>query len=132
MRLNNKGFTLVELLTVMVILVTILMIAIPSITAAMSRSEDKQVAAKKESIKSIALIKLTKNDFKNTGFNDYRSGSCKVKVSTLVKIGYVSEEIGTKKKNTPIEGCIGFDSLDDYKKGNIKFYDSCSECDING
>ena len=57
MRLNNKGFTLVELLTVMVILVTILMIAIPSITAAMSRSEDKQVAAKKESIKSIALIK---------------------------------------------------------------------------
>ena len=41
-RLNKKGFTLVELLVVIVILGVIMAIAIPSITSSIERSKDKQ------------------------------------------------------------------------------------------
>lgn len=40
--LNKKGFTLVELLVVIVILGVIMSIAIPSITSSVERSKDKQ------------------------------------------------------------------------------------------
>ena len=43
-RLNKKGFTLVELLVVIVILGVIMSIAIPSITSSIERSKDKQKA----------------------------------------------------------------------------------------
>ena len=38
-KINNKGFTLIELLTVMAVLVIIFLIAIPSITSSLSRSD---------------------------------------------------------------------------------------------
>ena len=41
-KLNKKGFTLVELLAVIVILAVIMSIAIPSITSSIERSKDKQ------------------------------------------------------------------------------------------
>ena len=45
MKLNNKGFTLVELLAVLAILITILLVAIPSITSSLSRSEHVFISA---------------------------------------------------------------------------------------
>ena len=41
-KMNNKGFTLVELLAVVVILLAISVIAISSISAAMERQKEKQ------------------------------------------------------------------------------------------
>ena len=52
MKLNNKGFTLIELLAVIVLLIAISAIAIPSITASIERSKDKQDDAKKRIIES--------------------------------------------------------------------------------
>lgn len=55
-KLNKKGFTLVELLVVIVILVIIMSIAIPSITSSLDRSKAKQRDAKVELIESAAEI----------------------------------------------------------------------------
>lgn len=62
-RLNSKGFTLVELLAVMVILVAIMLIALPSITSSIARSENKKKEAQKELILSTVAIKLDKEAF---------------------------------------------------------------------
>ena len=40
-KINNKGFTLVELLVVIVILLAIVSLAIPSLTASMERNKTK-------------------------------------------------------------------------------------------
>lgn len=55
-KLNKKGFTLVELLVVIVILVIIMSIAIPSITSSLDRSKAKQRDAKVKLIESAAEI----------------------------------------------------------------------------
>ena len=46
MKKNRKGFTLIELLAVIVLLLAISAIAIPSITASIERSKNKQAEAK--------------------------------------------------------------------------------------
>ena len=64
MKLNKKGFTLVELLAVVVILLAISVIAVSSISAAIERNKVKQNDAKKEIIVSYA--KLYYEEHKNS------------------------------------------------------------------
>lgn len=68
MKLNKKGFTLVELLAVLVILVVIMTIAIPSVASSIERSKNKQKNAKIELIESAAEIYLDR--YKNSITSD--------------------------------------------------------------
>jgi len=70
MKLNKKGFTLVELLAVVVILLAISVIAVSSISAAIERNKAKQNEAKIEVI--ISYAKLYYDEHKN----DYGSNVC--------------------------------------------------------
>lgn len=54
--MNKKGFTLVELLAVLVILVVIMTIAIPSVASSIERSKQKQKDAKIELVVSAAEL----------------------------------------------------------------------------
>lgn len=63
-RLNKKGFTLVELLVVIVILAVIMSIAIPSITSSIERSKDKQKTQIIKLIESAGELYIDKH--KNT------------------------------------------------------------------
>lgn len=85
MRLNKKGFTLVELLAVVVILLAISVIAVSSISAAIERNKMKQNESKIEIIVSYA--KLYYDDHKNSlGV----SGS--ITLQKLIDEGYMTEE----------------------------------------
>ena len=64
MKLNNKGFTLVELLAVVVILLAISVIAVSSISSAIERNKAKQNESKIEIILSYA--KLYYDEHKNS------------------------------------------------------------------
>lgn len=55
-KMNRKGFTLVELLVVLVILAVIMSIAIPSVTSSIERSKQKQHDSKIELLESAAEI----------------------------------------------------------------------------
>lgn len=61
MKLNNKGFTLVELLAVLVILIAISSIAIPTISSSIDRNKDKQYRAKIKLVESAAELYITDN-----------------------------------------------------------------------
>ena len=124
MKLNNKGFSLVELLAVMVILAIILTIAIPSITASLARSEKKQRDAQIENIKASALINLKKSNFSSSAMYDkFNAGNCQILVEKLIKIGAVAEKTAKDKNGNTIKGCIG------YNGGDITFYEiNKSEC----
>ena len=60
-KLNNKGFTLVELLAVLVILVAIMGIAIPTISSSMERTKKKQNEARYKVLESAAELYVTDN-----------------------------------------------------------------------
>lgn len=126
-KLNNKGFTLVELLTVLVILITILMIAIPSITASMKRSENKQQQAEKNALVSNAMMKLNKGHFTSSTSGEYqkfKDGLCYVTVDALITKSIITKEEATNSKDKQITGKIC------YKNGDAVLADDCggSEC----
>lgn len=64
MKLNKKGFTLVELLAVVVILLAITVMAVSSISAAIERNKAKQNKEKQDLIVSYA--KIYYGDHKNS------------------------------------------------------------------
>ena len=90
-KLNNKGFTLVELLAVLVILIAIMGIAIPTISSSLERTKAKQNEAKYKILESAAEQYVTDN--KNTIYNtlDIRGrNACKL---DLIKLSeYLSSE----------------------------------------
>lgn len=62
MKLNKKGFTLMELLAVIVILAIIFAVAIPSISSSVERSKTKQLNAKIEVIKAAGEVYISDNN----------------------------------------------------------------------
>lgn len=89
-RFNNRGFTLVELLVVIVILIAIVSLAIPSITSSMERSKAKINAGKLEVLGSAGELYLSSKN--RSKLNDYYDGNCCVKISTLKNNDYVSDD----------------------------------------
>lgn len=81
-RLNNKGFTLVELLAVLVILIAIMGIAIPTISSSLERTKDKQNKARYKIIESAAEQYVT--DYKNSVYNKLGTNTkCFIQVIAL-------------------------------------------------
>ena len=59
MKLNRKGFTLMELLAVIVIMAIIFAVAVPSISSSIERSKTKQLNAKIEVIEAAGEIYIS-------------------------------------------------------------------------
>lgn len=90
-RLNNKGFTLVELLAVLVILLAIMGIAIPSISSSLERTKAKQNEVRYKMIESAAEQYVT--DHKNAVYGKLGSNTkCFILVSKLKEYGYLTDD----------------------------------------
>lgn len=84
-KLNNKGFTLVELLAVVVILVIIMLVAIPNISSSIERRKIKNETKMKEVIIDASELYVDKKTNLNWCYNK----KCIMSVSDLVNDGYL-------------------------------------------
>ena len=124
-RLDNKGFTLVELLAVLVILVAIMGIAIPSISSSLERTKDKQNDARLEIIKSAAEMYVT--DHKNAVYGNLdEQGKCYFNInddsnddSNDYLSYYLSKDERKDVDGNPFKGYVNFD-----KQANSYTYDA--------
>ena len=107
-KLNKKGFILIELLAVVVILLAISVIAVSSISAAIERNKVKQNAAKQEVL--ISYAKLYYDQYKNT-----LSNNGYIKLNKLVDAGLATEEELYDVDGNLFSGCIN------YNLGNFKY-----------
>lgn len=88
--INNKGFTLVELLAVLVILGVIVAIAIPAVSSTLNRQEEKDLTFKKQQIISSVELKLDKIRNELTNKDDFSYGRCCVTVKWLKNKGFIT------------------------------------------
>ena len=110
-RLNNKGFTLVELLAVLVILIAIMGIAIPTISSSLERTKDKQNKARYKIIESAAEQYVT--DYKNTIYTKLGTNSaCYFELDDLTNLSAEEKKDADGKKLT---GVVIFTKPSDYK-----------------
>ena len=94
-KINNKGFTLRELLGVMVILATVVAIAIPTISTTLNKQKEKDIEHNKEQV--VSKVELyydkIKNDLKKYNKEtSFSTGDCKVRIIWLKKNHYITEE----------------------------------------
>ena len=83
-KLNNKGFTLVVLLAVLVILIAIMGIAIPTISSSLERTKDKQNKARYRILESAAEQYVTDNKNKvYRNLNTLVTDSCFINLTEL-------------------------------------------------
>lgn len=82
-KLNRKGFTLVELLAALVILIAIMAIAIPTISSSLERTKAKQDKSREKVIESAAELYVS--DHKNDIYNNLgETGKvCVIKISDI-------------------------------------------------
>ena len=86
----KKGFTLVELLGVIVILGLIAMIAIPTINSALNSSREKAYNEQVNTIVNTARTYMSKNSLK---LPDQTEGNkCSIRISTLQQAGLLDSD----------------------------------------
>ena len=101
-KLNNKGFTLVELLAVLVILIAIMSIAIPSISSSLERSKSKQDTAKQKILESAAELYVT--DHKNS----ITAATCSITTGQLKTGNYIDDAVAKDSNGSDFSGCIKY------------------------
>ena len=109
-KLNNKGFTLVELLAVLVILVAIMSIAIPSISSSLERSKGKQEESKHKILESAAELYVTDHR------NSITKSSCVITLETLLNENYIDEDAATDSDGTDLvldQTCVEYKKSDE-------------------
>lgn len=109
MNLNNKGFTLVEVLAVLIILAAITGLAIPSFTSSLEVNDKKQEENRQRRIESAAEIYVTNNKqaiFDNLNASGYNQ--CYIFASDLESEGYISSDDNTKDDGSKINGLIEY------------------------
>lgn len=124
--MNRKGFTLVELLAVLVLLSVIMAIVIPSLSASMSRTKNKQNESNYKFLESAASMYVS--DYldsikSNMGERD----ECYIAISDLLEDGYVDEQVISDQDGNEYNGVIVYNKKDNsylYKE-NISGINSC-------
>lgn len=97
--MNKRGFTLVELLAVLVIMIIIMVIAIPSIIGLMNKSKTKMFCEKVDNIVSSA--KLYGEDH-----IDEIGNGLEISVKDLIKTNYVKKENSDCNYDDASKPCI--------------------------
>lgn len=122
-KMNNKGFTLVELLAVLVILIAIMSIAIPSISSSLERSKDKQNTARKQNIEAAAELYITdhKNQIYTKLENDVKN-SCIIELNVLTDNNYLDS-----KELEDADGAMFPGKIKYTKSGSIEYVENPPE-----
>ncbi|MEE3343359.1 MAG: prepilin-type N-terminal cleavage/methylation domain-containing protein [Bacilli bacterium] len=104
-KINNKGFTLVELLAVLIIIIAIMSIAMPTISSSLERSKAKKNNAQNKIYESAARLYISahKNNIKNE--------QCCIGLDFLKAEGYVD-------KNEKTIGCVEYQYITNQEGSN--------------
>ena len=109
-KLGSNGFTLVELLAVLVVLVTILLIALPSITSSVERNKQKMLDKKIDIIEAAAenYVNMYKN--KITNYDGFVNGTCTINITTIQAKNLLTEADLKDADNKEITGYIKYEN----------------------
>lgn len=98
--MNNKGFTLIEMLMVVLILGMLTLLLVPTINSLIERNENDNLKFMQESIKIAAQNYASDNKFEL--FNTCDDNGIKVTLEQLVDEGYLSSPIKNPKTKEDI------------------------------
>ena len=109
----KKGFTLVEVLAVIVITGLIFLIAFPTMLNSIKKSQDKI------DDNTFELLKNASKEYSSDNIDNIEDNYC-IDVNTLISGGYIDEDIITAKDNKLLNKAIK------YNENTYEIVESCS------
>ena len=129
--MNNKGFTLVEVLAVLVILVTIVGISFTSISAFLERNKVKQNEQIENLIKHYASLYVSDHrEAIRANFNGEKV-TCFIYLSTLKENNYLTDEEITDADGNILRGVVLFNMDDNSYVYENEMSDDYMECVVD-
>lgn len=123
---NKKGFTLIEIMAVIIILAIIAVIVVPLVTGSIKDSKDKLYETQLENIKSAAKSYMINLDL------DDEQNKISVTIEELKKLGLLDKDIKDPRTDKDFDKCL---TVEVEKNGNIyeyKIIEDIKDCDEVG
>lgn len=123
----KKGFTLVELLAVIIILGLLTGISIPLVNKQINNSKNKAYKSQEQTIVNAA---------KRWGFDNDNllntTGKITVSIGRIQKDGYLtSGDVIDPRTEQKLTGCVEISYNNDYKQYEYKYLKNCTTIDLN-
>ena len=115
----KRGFTLVELLGVIIILGVIALITFPIINKSIKSSKEKALEQVINNIEKAAYEYSVKNDI---GYQNFYN---KIELSTLTSAGILKDNIINPVTDEPMKGCVLYKWVEEYKQYEFKYDETC-------
>lgn len=123
--MKNKGFTLTELIGVIVLLGIISLIAVPIINSTLTNSKVKAYNAQINTLEEAGK----KWGVENTKYLPVDTISCNISIAELITLGYIEDDkIIDPRDNTEMHGTIEISYIDASK---TYYYDYKENADTN-
>lgn len=118
-RINKKGFTLVELLAVIVVLAILILLAIPAVTAMMDKARKNAFEVEVENV-----IKVTKSWYASRELESISTNEDCITVKDLIDLNYLDKKSGGKSEGLDGAVCLIDGKTVVYELSNKYYYDT--------
>ena len=115
----RKGFTLVELLAVIIILGVLALITFPIIDKSIKQSKERALERTIKSVVQASYDYSIENDL------GYDSNYKKLEIETLINAGLLKEDIINPVTNQKLEGCVLYKWDSDYNQYVFEYSETC-------
>lgn len=126
--MNKKGFTLVELLAVIILLGLLTFVIYPSVTGIMKEGKEKAYQQQLSNLKESAVRYVS--DHTDIIDEIETNGSYKINVNILITEGYVKRTSDGKIYNpidkSEINGCFVVENSDEYNQLTYTYQENCN------
>lgn len=122
---NNKGFTLMELIATIGIMILIGVVIVNNMSGILSKQHDEEYASFKKELEDGACI-YVETVFTAEERNSCKNYGCIVSVDNLVERGYIADSL-----KDPSTGELVINNKEKYKV-NVSWIDNVKTCQMNG
>jgi len=123
--MNKKGFTLIEILGVMVLLGIVALIAVPTVNIVIKNSKKSALEQTISTLESAAYRYSNRNDL------GYSSETQILDLNVLKEAGYIkNEELINPVTDSKLAGCIFYRWDENYKQYNFNYSEDCELKDL--
>lgn len=122
---NKRGFTLIELIATIGIMVLIGIVIVNNMTGLLSKQNDEDYANFLKELEDSACI-YVETKLTSEQRSDCRNSGCIVEVTQLIETGYIEDTL-----KDPSNGDFVKDYPDKYKV-KVHWVDNVKTCEING
>ena len=122
---NNKGFTLIELIATIGIMILVGLVIVNNMTGILSKQHDEEYESFKKELEDGACIYVeTKLD--REARDNCKKNGCTISVDDLIQEGYIDDDL-----KDPSTGDLVTSNKEKYKV-NVSWVDNVKTCTVNG